>query len=45
MTKLVQVVDSRKEVKHSDKNDLLITENVVGRASVTKDEERVMREG
>ena len=39
-------VDSRDEGKHTGRNDLLFVEDDVdGRASVTKDEERVLRGG
>jgi len=40
-------VDSRDEGKHTGRNDLLFRkeDDVDGRASVTKDEERVLRGG
>ena len=40
-------VDSRDEGKHTGRNDLFIRreDDVDGRASVTKDEERVLRGG
>jgi len=39
-------VGSRDEGKHTGRNDLLFVEKLVdGRASVTKDEERVLRGG
>ena len=39
-------VDSRDEGKHTGRNDLLFVEKMTdGRASVTKDEERVLQGG
>jgi len=41
-------VDSRDKRKHTGRNDLLFVEKMMyidGRASVTKDEERVLRGG